>query len=675
MDLAEFIRRNYRLLLIAAVAGLLLALIYTKTRKPVFRAAASMEIENVNENFLNLKDISPVSTAPESYTTNDLETQIRLMESGSLIDRVLRGLPAPSDANGSERPLTHDELVAQAQRNLGVRESRQARVIDLTYDSEDPQYAAAFLNKLTQAYMEQNIESRQRMSLGTTVLLKRQLNDIRAQLEHSEKRLQDYAHSAGLLVSAVEHSPAEDQLREIQANLAKAQDNRIVQQARMETAVNSAPEALDTPAGSVIRDYNVRLTDLRRQRAELLALYTPDFDGVKRLDAQIRALETAVRNENAAELQRIQTDYADAVRQEKLLQDTYRQQIGRVSEQTESSAQYAILKREVDTNQELYSAMLQRAAEARLASVMPTNNARLVDAATAPRRPYKPNLKLNLLWGGTAGLLFGLMIGAGRERFNDRILTPGDLGAHLHVPELGTVPTIAVPMARSGRSWQRRQIESRDIALAASSKVNVPLLDALRTVATSIMLSNELGRTPQVIVVTSAKPREGKTTVTTNLAIVLAHLNRKVLLIDGNLRQPKLHQIFNNGNAFGFGDLMPTGANADLLSYVTQKTSIASLWLASSGPRESGALDVLYSQGMTALMSHARAAFDFVLIDSPSMRDLPDARVLGRIADGVILVAKSGATDQDSVKAATARLQQDGTPVLGTVLNHWNPES
>ncbi len=693
MDVAEFARRHYKVVLVTTLVGLAMAWAFSKSQSPMFRAVASIEVQDLNENFLNMKEVSPLSSAPQNNQSNDLQTQLRILHSDSLLERVLERLPREKTpplppvqsllarVRGPRpvQPVTKEDVLENASRNLSVKESRQARIVDLNYESHDPQFAAAFVNRLAQQYIDQSIESRLEISRGTTAWLGKQLEDLRTQLESSENKLQAYARKSGFLVTSGDRRPAEDQLRQIQENLGKAQENRIMRQARLETAVSTPSEAVEGPAGSALREYNTKLTDLRRQRADLITVYTQDFDGVKRLDGQIGALETALRAESATILKSIQADYQDALRREKLLDDSYVRQIGRVSEQAESSIQYGILKREVDTNRDLYNTMLQRAAAARVASAMRASNARLVDLAKVPRMPFRPNPIMNLIWGGTAGLLCGLVLGAAKESFDRRIKTPGDLSAHVHVPELGAVPRInLLPTQRNsaqgsmGRHASPKPDASVEIALATWNRPVSPVADSFRGILTSIALSSQMYNTPQVISITSARPAEGKTTVAINLAAALAHVKRKVVLIDGNLREPRLHKIFDQGNDYGFVDLLELpGDNAHLLSYVTRETRIPNVWLATSGPQESGALDLLYSDGMSTLLTHAREEFDTILIDTPSLQELPDARVLGRMSDGIILVVQSGETDRHDAKAATTRLQQDGIHVLGTVLNHW----
>src|SRR5262249_46025917 len=244
---------------------------------------------------------------------------------------------------------------------------------------------------------------------------------------------------------------------------------------------------------------------------------------------------------------------------------------------------------------------------------------------------------LNLLWGGAAGLILGLVFGVSRETYDRSIRKPGDLGAHLRVPELGVVPKMKALSSSPRTKWDTKRLSSLgakqpdafvEIALATWLRCKSPIADSFRSIVTSLIFSNQSGRTPQVIAITSVEPSEGKTTMATNIAAALAHVNRKVLLFDGNLRNPRLHDIFDQGNDYGFADLLSMpGENSNLLSYITVPTGLPNVWLATPGPQESGALDLLYSRGMSTLLSRAREDFDLILIDTPAMNELPDARI------------------------------------------------
>ena len=695
-DLTGFLRDHYLALLLSTLAGILLAYLYTGTQTPIFRASAVMEIQDLNENFLNLGDVSQVSVKDHANLGSDLPTQLRLLQSRSLLERVLAELPAEKvpPAAGlatllprrNPRPPTLNSRLEAAEQRLQVRDAKLTRIVDLAFESPDPAYAAAFINRLAQQYISQSIESRIEISQGTSLWLERQMRELRGKLAESENRLQTYARSSGLVGMTETQRPDEEKLRQIQETLSKAQENRAIRQARMETAIAAPIESIEPPLGSSLRDHQLKLADLRRQRADLITVFTPNFDGVKRLDAQIASLETAQRNENATLLQAIRNDFSDAVRREALLEDSYRQQVGQVTRQGEIAIQYGILKREVDTNRQLYNTLMQRAAEAKVASALRASSARLVDRASVPARPIRPNRLLNLLWGASAGLLLGLVFVTARARADQRIHQPHHLAFHLPVPQLGSIPRFrtVLPLppherlgARAGIVRVTPATESNGIAdptdrfanaaLATWLRRNSAEAEAYRAVLTSILFSQAAGRVPQVIVVTSAQQGDGKTTLVTNLAAALAYMNRTVLLVDAS-RERDLHRVFGVTDNYGLSDLIDLPEiNPSLLAYVTHSTSLPGVSLVATGPRESSALDLLYA--MAPLLAELRHAYDTLIIDAPSIGELPDARIFGRLADGVVLVVRAGETTRDIAQAAATRLQEDGTVLLGTVLN------
>ncbi|MEO8099671.1 MAG: polysaccharide biosynthesis tyrosine autokinase [Acidobacteriota bacterium] len=685
LDAMAFLHRNYGVILTAAILCAGIGLAVAMSQSPDYRATATIEIQDLNENFLNLQEISPVASINDSSMSTDVQTQLRILRSNALLERTLSRLgteqiPPPKGLlavwrqlrDAPEKTPNQEDLLERAAANLKLQETRQARIVDLTYDSPDPEYAAKFVNTLAQQYMDQSIESRLQISEGTSAFLTRQLQELRDKLAQSQMRLQDYAQRSGLVINGQDRAPAAEKLRQVQLNLSNAEENRMVKQARLETVAAAPAESIAATESSSKRDYKTQLTELRRQRADLLAVYQPSFAGVERVEAQIASLETELRAESMALLQDARNDFADAVRRETLLRDSFVEQTHLVSEEAENSIQYGMLKNEVDSNQHLYEMILQRTAEAKVAAAMRASNTRLVDAAKTPRLPYRPSRSLNLMWGGTAGLLLGLVVANARERYDRRIKKPGDLGFHLNIPELGSLPSAGahpsnhfqLGSADGGALNARQQSKSDKLSLAVA--------ESCRGILTSILFSDEVARVPQIIVITSAERGEGKTTLAANLAESLARMNRRVLLIDGDLRQPQLHKIFNVPNNYGLGDLLTLQTdNCDLIGYVAQPTRIPGVHLLAAGPHDARALDMLYSAGTLNLLSNARQEFDTILIDTPPMIDLPDARILGRMADGVVLVARAGVTTRDVALAAKVRLDEDRTALLGTVLNNW----
>ena len=706
VELWRFFRRNPVKIVVAAALGILLGVILTLPQHRIYQAAATLEIQELNENFMNFKEAYPVSDGTPSLAPTDIQTQLRILTSATLVSRVLDKLPPepePPD-NGVQlflrrfttapQPRTpdRDALVERARENLQVKEARQARIVDLMYDSPDPRYAADFVNALSQEYIEQNVEARWKMSQRTAEWLSRQLGEMRKKLADSEDRLQNYSRRSGLLFTSDKQNPSEAKLRQVQESLTKAQEDRMMKQARMEATAGAAPEAMPEMVESAsLRDNQSKLTDLRRQRAELSTVFKPSFDLVKRLDAQIATLETALNLERAAVVQRMRNEYEGALRREKLLQESYGAQSELVARDGEKAVQYGMLQREADSNRQLYELMLRRVNETSVASAMRASNVRVVDPGKPPRAPYKPSLTLNMMWGLTAGLLCGMVIAAVSERSDRRIRRPGDLNFYLSVPELGAVPSAngslgakvgyvrgSLPNVAGDFNVEvlpaGKPVEAC-VELVAWQQRSSMLAESFRSILTSVLFSGGEGEAPRVIVVTSALPSEGKTTVVSNMAAALARIGRRVLVIDADLRRPRLHQVFDVSQDYGLFDLLTSGARDfhDLLPYVVRETFIPGAFLLVGGPHAPNTTDLLYSSTMADLLRQARQSFDMVVIDTPPMLDLPDARALGRMSDGVVLVVRAGATTRDVALSVKQRLQEDGIPLLGTVLNNWTP--
>jgi polysaccharide biosynthesis transport protein len=689
-DAGIFVHASLTLLAATTVLGVVAAYLFTGTQIPQYRATATLEVQDLNENFLN-REVSQVTPFSQAPVANDIQTHLRILQSGALIGNTLRSLPTEvvppprglrawiGGPTASAAPAANDSpdgALERAARNLQVRETRQSRIVDVSYESPDARYAAAFANGLAQRFIEQSIDSRIQISKGTSEFLEKQLAEAGAKMAESEHRLQNYARQAGLLVTAENRRPDEDRFRQVQESLSKAQENRIVKQARMETAASAPLDSLEIPLGSVLRDFQARLAELRRQRAELASVYTSNFDGVKRLDAQIAKLELEQARESNAILQSIKNDYADAVRRERLLEESYRKQFSQVSEQSGNAIQYGILKREVDTNRDLYNNLLQRTAEAKVASALRASGARLVDPARIPRLPFKPNKLLNLLWGGTSGFLLGLAIAVARRSGIPGAVTQPPQTA---LPELGAIPKMTrVPVPKGARrlgseaGFVRLPVSPSGIgedwvAMAAWSDDRITEVQAFRSLLTSIVLSRQQGQKSQVLVVTSSKAREGKTTIVANLAGVLARAGRKVLIVDASndRRLGRFFEVSGNSESNVEDILQFSSEHDSLLPYVTSETFDGNVAYLGLGRSESVAL----SPGLSSIVAAMRHNYDVTLIDTPSIEEWHGVRLLSQVADGVILVSTEVDQQFDASMAAAMRLRADGATVLGSVRN------
>jgi succinoglycan biosynthesis transport protein ExoP len=730
----RMVRRRRGTLIVVAFLGVLAAILIAFTQTPVFRARTALEIQNINSDFLNAKQVNPVSEdGSGANTLTDVQTQMKIVQSEALVDKVVDHLSAAGELKPgqgeseffstwlkalrvpvNQQPDDRDyRLREKAMKSLTVRQLGQTRVIEVLYNSPDPKLAADFLNTLTSSYIESNMEARWQMSQRTGEWLSRQLDDMRVKLERSEDALQAYARRSGLLFTTPQSGAAEktnvseEKLRHVQEELSKAQADRAASQSRYETAKSAAPDSLaDVLSDTSLRGLQDKLTELQRERAELIATYTAKHEKVRRVEAQMAPLETAFARERDAIIERIHNDYNTALGRERLLQADYASQSKIVTDQAEKSIQYSILKREVDSNRQLYESMLDQVRQASVASAIRASNIRVVDPAKVPHLPYSPDFLLNSALGLLSGLMVGVVVVILRERADRTLQQPGDMQYWTNVTELGAIPSAGAEIGRRIYYAARRKPlpGATPLGLNAAPGVNdppavivvgtkkseervelmtwqrkpSPVAEAFRAVLTSIMFSGENGSRPHVLVLTSASPAEGKTTIVSNLGIALAEIRQRVLIIDADLRKPRMHELFDVSNERGLSDLLqqPPAVNGTLeaaLRGIVQETSIPGLHVLPSGPSTHAAANLLYSPNLAAILKKFRQEFDMILVDTPPMLNIADARVAGRLADAVVFVARAGRTTREAAQAAHQRFAEDRTPILGTILNDWDP--
>ena len=346
---------------------------------------------------------------------------------------------------------------------------------------------------------------------------------------------------------------------------------------------------------------------------------------------------------------------------------------------SQKSIQYDILKRDVDTNRQIYEVMLQRVKESGIASALRASNIRVIDAARTPERPFEPSLPLYSGGGGAIAFMLGLVAVVLGHRSDRRLHQPGDASRLLGLRELGVIPK-ARRLRRNPQTAMSILPKDQELPSATAQSIawqNIPavIADSFRAVLASIVFSRAKNG-PSILAITSAGPMEGKTTTATNLAVALSRAGNRVLLIDGDTRKPAVHEAFGMDNTAGVTDLLQQDpidpATADKL---VRKSCFANLDVLTSGPVFAGSADLLFSTAMPVVIAHFRKQYDMILIDTPPLLHMPDARVLARMSDAVVLVARAGRTLREAAVAAFDCLAQDRSNVLGVILNDWNPRS
>ena len=399
-------------------------------------------------------------------------------------------------------------------------------------------------------------------------------------------------------------------------------------------------------------------------------------------------------------MRRLRADLDLTLKRETMISQEYDRQAKEASVLDSKVIRYNMIKRNVDSDRHLYETLLQRVGEVGIAAAMRTSTIRVVDPAVAPLAPYSPNRLMNLGIGIFGGAFFATALSIFRLRTSRTINAPGETSACLQVRELGVIPSLkgrgmsltmrkdrdldasrdSIEIEAGDRKAKPKlglllpKMSSRSIALATWLRIP-EMADAIFGAMNSMLLASEKKSGGRVTLLTSPEPGDGKTTVAANLALALAQIGRKVVLVDGDLRQPRLHTVFDK--AIGDGGMGALLVGDDELQEsemqaVLLDTGIPGLSLIGSRPLRDGVVRKLHSKRMHDLVSLLRENFDEIVIDSPPMLQISDARVLAALADGVLLVVRSGKTTQEAALAAYDCLLQDGVRVLGTILNGWD---
>jgi len=714
----EALRRKLVLVGLLAAVGACAGFLVAMLQRPLYRARTVLDIRNLNENLVNMREggaaaeVSPAGL-PDSY----LQTEIKLLQSESVLKRALQRMPVAALTPPGDRslslfsgllrvPALKQEsltgIIADASGRIKVRALGNTRLVEILCDGRDGRVAANMCNNLAQTYIAYNLESREQSTSETGKWLQSQLENVKARLTHSESELKDSAGGESSAFGSGFDNSALEELRQLQNELDRARADTIAKKSEYDVIRASAPDALPLALDQgPIREYRMRLGELGRQLAEMSATMKPEHPKVREIKAQIDELESALQKERKDLLSRLGTAYDTAERRESMLNTAFERQMATLSEHGEGAVHYEMVKRDVDSGRKLYDVLLQRVEEVSLANAMKTSTISVVDTAIPPTVPYSPNWPASTGIGFFAGACLGMAFAVVRFRSDQTLRDPGEAPSQLHIRELGVIPSardrsvnLLLNKARFGRPTNHYTTQisgslkpdgtSGMMTIRVRSKQSVELVtlsgeqplvaEAFCGAMNSLLFASAGGVRARVIVLTSPDIGDGKTSVATNLAISLALAGRRVALMDGDLRRPRLHDVFDLDTKWGLASLLlddtpieklPTGALA-------QRTPVDGLFVLPTAAAEGQNISaLLHSDRMSAIVKRLRGEFDVVLIDTPPMALLSDARVLGSLADGVLLVFRAGKTTRESAFAAQQCFREDGIAILGTVLNDW----
>lgn len=678
IDYGALLRRYRGIICVIMVLCLSAGGLYTWLAPRTYRAEMVLEITSLNQDFINAHDINPNEggTDQSSY----IETQIMLLRNEAIGDRVVGAVASRVPAALAQGQQGQEAVVRKMLRTGRINEEGGSNLIRIILFGPDANLVATTANELASQYMLEEQHAHISAASNTGEFLDQQLEEARSNLLRSEDALQEYARQSGIvLTSDTRESIATEHLRQLQQGLAQAEVEGANRQAQSETAqraaVESLPEVVDDPT---IRADREKLADLHRQLAELGTTMTPANYKVQQIQAQVQGLEADIRAHENLIVNRLLVEERTAQRRRDLLQRQYGNQLAAVTGEGTKQVRYNMLRHDVEVNRQIYQSLTQKVKEAGIIAAMRASNARVVSAASPPSSPYAPKPYVSVPLGALAGLVLSMLSVLLLERKNNSVRSPGESEQYTARPELAVIPWVRL-------SSKLPRTSSVSILGATKKQILHPLLahwqasdesilaEAYRFAGTSILFSEGLGSMSQTLVVTSPGPQCGKTTTTANLGISLAEGGRRILLVDGDVRKPTLPKLFGIDNSCGLFNLLEGEQNIDPHELILA-TPFAGVYILPGGVAKGSVVKLLHSDTLRLILGTLRPEFNFILMDAPPLLGLADARILSRLADGVILVCHAGRTRFQDLQEARKQLLEDGTHIVGTILNGYNLE-
>ena len=674
-DYWQILQRRKSIIFTFAGLVLLTTIIASMLITPTYRASLLIQIDRETSKVLNFQDVTPV----EALNDKDFyQTQYELLKSHTLVKRAINeldlthnpvflkesepsGLPALVSSlldllkDVEKKPGdSSNRWVEQFVDNLTIDPVKNSRLVRLHYDSTDPETASMVLNNYAENFISVNLERRFDASSYAKLFLEERLAKVKIRLEESEKKLVAFARDNEIFNIDERENIDTQKLRETNMALAKAEQHRMevesVYKDMESTNTQQLIEVLDNPVIQKLKNTKV---NLEAEYQEKLRVFKPAYPAMLQLSGQIEEMQRKIELEIENIKSALYSRYNSALENERLVQNKLNQVKESVLGLQDRSIKYNILKREVDTNRELYEGLLQRMKEVGVSGGISANNISIVDPAIIPERKHKPRIFLNILLALIVGIFGGVGLAFLLEHLDDTVKGPEALERLVKIPSLGVIPFEAGTDSDRG-----------DVSLLVHTDPGSVLAEAYRSVRTSVMYSTSNGA-PQIMLVTSPSPGEGKSTSALSIAIAFTQMGKRVLLVDTDLRNSSVHKIMGLSNVEGLSSFL-TG-NSEPVD-VSRDTQIENLYVISSGPNTPNPAELLASERMNELLKYARNTFDYIILDGPPILGLADALVLSSLADGTIVVAEAGNTPIGGLKSSIKRLRHAHGRLIGGII-------
>lgn len=677
LDLKEFIgiiaRRKW-LVIATTLLTLLAVLLVTLMIKPVYRASSTIQIERNAKQIVN----GAMFDSIESRSDKDFhETQRELIQSKSLARRVINQLGLDTkdtsfgvissikQALGMSTPdlSSSDRTEALFLENLTVQPISNSQLVMINYDSTDPKLAADISNAISRTFVRMNLEKRFDTASYSKEFLTENIQQVRQTLEKSERALNEYAREFGIIQDVDGESTSTYSLKKLSEELVGTERERIEAEALYAQAKSAGiddPQVIASLSSDpALQSKGIELNSLIADRnREIQRSASGNNRTIRNLTAKIDSLRSELSSQAASTLKALESAATAAARKQEMLNAQLDRLKSATLETQGDSIKYNTLKREVESNQVLYTELLQQLKQVNVAGGVGTNNISIIDKAGVPYEKHKPRLRNNLAFGMLLGLMMGMGAAFLREFMDDSLKNSDEVERITGLPVLGLLPNI-------------KNQSSDQLALLGHLEPRSPLAEAIRSLRTSLKFSTRYGA-PRVTFITSSSPAEGKSTIALNLATAYAQVGSKVLLIDADLRNPSLHQRLKLDNLEGLTNYLAGAGNA---AQISRPCLIKQLRVITSGPIPPDPVELLSGKRMQDLLEISMDEFDYIIIDGPPVIGLADALVLSNLADATILTIQAGKTRKASLLAALKRMERTSGNIIGTLLSRVDRSS
>lgn len=671
--------------------------LFTFTMDPVYEATAKIVIEKENPNVVSIQEVLALDAADSDYS----QTQFEILQSRTVARKVIERLdlanteefnPTPKDDAVSILKQTIKESLASIKESikamftpeaqlkqaleeesdsqmvdnflsrLSIDPVRNSRVVNVRFKANDPVLAARVANAITQVYIELGLETKLLAVQDAVSWLSNRIQEERSKVEEAQLRFQKYKEDNSIITNFTSDTEqvTQQKLAELNSKVIEAEAARVEAETRYgqtrgisSASLDSVAEILSSP---VIQAIKASEMTVQNSIAELSKKYGNNHPHIIALKAEMGELRNRKSVEAQKIVQSLKNNYELALAKERSLKEALHNQERGALNLSKKSIQYGVLQREAESAKEVYDLLVKRFKEATLTEDMKTVNVRVVDKAEVPTTPVKPKKAMNMLLALVLGLTAGTGLAFFAEYLDNTLKTPEDVTNYLRMPYLGMVPEVdGIDTNTSSAVFLHH--DPKNVAS-----------ESIRGLRSNLLFSRAAEK-PQIILLTSAKPQEGKTLVTANLAAAMAQSGCRTLIIDADMRRPRIHKTLGSGNEAGLANILSgVSAPADVI----KRTDIQNLDVITAGPTPPNPSELLGSKFMADILEGLRQRYEHIIIDTPPVTAVTDAAILAQYADGVVVISKAFTTPKEMVRTAIENLQKVNSKIFGVVLNSVN---